>query len=141
MNKKGSFAMEFLLTYSWALLVVIGLLSLMAYFGLFNYSVVTPHYCVFDSHLSCDDYSINEEMISLFVTNMAGQPVRITKLTVGSCYSSFNAYMEPGDSKVFEFSCNLGKSKDMIKTKVRADYVSLAGLDRRVSGEISTQIN
>lgn len=36
MNKKSQYAMEFLMTYGWAILVVIAMVGALAYFGVFN---------------------------------------------------------------------------------------------------------
>jgi uncharacterized protein (UPF0333 family) len=45
MNKKGQAAMEFLMTYGWAILVVLAAIGALAYFGVLNPSKLIPNKC------------------------------------------------------------------------------------------------
>lgn len=42
MNKKGQAAMEFLMTYGWAILAAVVVIGVLAYFGVFNPGTYTP---------------------------------------------------------------------------------------------------
>ena len=58
MNKKSQAALEFLTTYAWAFLVILIMISALAYFGILRPSRLLPDRCNFGSQISCVDYKI-----------------------------------------------------------------------------------
>jgi len=50
-NKKGQAALEYLMTYGWAILAVVVVLAVLWYLGIFTPKA--PEMCVFDSPFSC----------------------------------------------------------------------------------------
>ena len=59
MLKKGQAAMEFLMTYGWAILVVLIAIGASAYFGVLNPSRFLPESCTIEPGISCDDFKVN----------------------------------------------------------------------------------
>lgn len=58
-NKKSQAAMEFLMTYGWALLMIVTAISALAYFGALNpKDWFSYNYCHIDGGLSCIDHSV-----------------------------------------------------------------------------------
>ncbi|MBD3204097.1 hypothetical protein GF327_07410 [Candidatus Woesearchaeota archaeon] len=55
MNKKAQAAMEFLMTYGWAILVVIAAIAALAYFGVLDPSRMLPEKCEFPAGIDCID--------------------------------------------------------------------------------------
>jgi hypothetical protein len=53
MNKKGQAAMEFLMTYGWAILVVIAAIAALAYFGVLDPARLMPDRCQFPAGMDC----------------------------------------------------------------------------------------
>ena len=53
MHKKSQAAMEFLMTYGWALLVVIIVIAALAFFGLLNPGRFLPEKCEIGPGISC----------------------------------------------------------------------------------------
>lgn len=51
--KKGQAALEFLMTYGWAILVVLAAIAALAYFGILNPSKFTPDTCIGSSGIGC----------------------------------------------------------------------------------------
>ncbi|MFH1052930.1 MAG: hypothetical protein V1740_00795 [Candidatus Woesearchaeota archaeon] len=58
MPKKGQAAMEFLMTYGWAILVVLVAIGALAYFGVLNPSRFLPSSCTLIPGLSCDEFRV-----------------------------------------------------------------------------------
>lgn len=54
--RKGQGAMEFLLTYGWAILVVIVVISALAYYGILTPGKLLPDKCMFKTGAVCQDY-------------------------------------------------------------------------------------
>ncbi len=52
-NKKGQAAMEFIMTYGWAILAVTVVIGALVYFGVFSPTNLLPEQCQFPSELSC----------------------------------------------------------------------------------------
>ncbi len=84
LKKKGQAAMEFLMTYGWAILVVLVVIGALAYFGVLNPSNLLPEKCTFPLQLSCRDQKIGTANIKFVLQNGAGKDMKITNVTVKS---------------------------------------------------------
>ncbi|MFH1439828.1 MAG: hypothetical protein ABIG89_04635, partial [Candidatus Woesearchaeota archaeon] len=84
MKKKAQAAMEFLMTYGWAILVVLVVIGALAYFGVLNPQNLLPEKCTFPSGLYCQDYKINGlvDTISFKIENGRGEGMIITNIDV-----------------------------------------------------------
>jgi uncharacterized protein (UPF0333 family) len=70
--KKGQAAMEFLMTYGWAILVVIAAVAALAYFGVLNPDRFLPEKCTMPSGIACLDSTGSTSSITLRLQNAAG---------------------------------------------------------------------
>jgi len=80
--KKGQAAMEFLMTYGWAILVVLAAVGALAYFGVLDSSSLFPEKCDFGGQgLTCLDkpsIDASAETVTLAFKNNVGERVNIT---------------------------------------------------------------
>ena len=77
MNKKAQAAMEFLLTYGWAILVVLLVIASLVYFGVLSPRQFLPTKCTLDSPLYCVDKQVTEAgVVKILIRN--GNPNAIT---------------------------------------------------------------
>jgi hypothetical protein len=83
-SKKGQAALEFLLTYSWAILVVIVIIGALAYFGVLNPENFIPEMCTFAAGLSCTDYVYTGENLTIRLVNGLGRGIQIRDMTFES---------------------------------------------------------
>lgn len=90
--------MEFLMTYGWAILVVLITISSLAYFGVLRPGKLLPTSCIFDSGISCDDSYINTSTFSIVLTNGFGKDV--TFYTFKLIASSGNSYYGETDKSL-----------------------------------------
>lgn len=81
-KKKGQAAMEFLLTYGWAILAVLVALSALAYFGVLNPSNYTPNQCTLPTGLSCIDYTLSAYTVHVGPPAPGGSDVLKNKLII-----------------------------------------------------------
>jgi len=99
LNKKGQAAMEFLMTYGWALLVVLIAIGALAFFGLLNPSRFLPEKCEIAPGLTCMDFNAvtNDEDISngdandnitILINNGIGQTMRDVIINATDCTST-----------------------------------------------------
>lgn len=78
-GRKAQAAMEFLMTYGWAILVVLVVIGALAYFGVLSPGRLLPDRCQLAPGLTCDDYDLEEGgVLTLKITNNLGQQISIT---------------------------------------------------------------
>ena len=65
MNKKAQAALEFLVTYSWALLAILITVGALYYFGVFDFGRYLPQKCNFPVQFKCLDFVIKEDEVKL----------------------------------------------------------------------------
>ncbi len=84
MMKKAQGALEFLMTYGWAFLVILIMIGALAYFGVLSPTKFLPERCTFGSQFMCKDYVITLGATSANVTaklqNNLGQAIYINEV-------------------------------------------------------------
>jgi hypothetical protein len=91
MNKKGQSALEFLMTYGWAILVVLAAIGALAYFGVLNPSNFLPDQCTSSTGFGCVGKPIvTADYAAFILTNGVGGAVTFSNdtLTLTSSASS-----------------------------------------------------
>jgi uncharacterized protein (UPF0333 family) len=82
MDKKGQAAMEFLMTYGWAILVVIAAIAALAYFGVLDPARLLPERCQFPAGMDCiDKASITSTSLTMALRNNLGFPATVSAAT------------------------------------------------------------
>jgi uncharacterized protein (UPF0333 family) len=73
MYRKGQAALEFMMTYGWAILVVLAASGALAYFGVFNTTKYVPEICMASSGFSCQGKPLlTVNSVAFTITNGAG---------------------------------------------------------------------
>jgi hypothetical protein len=72
MYKKGQAAMEFLMTYGWAILVVLAAIGALAYFGVLSPDRFLPEKCTLPAGIACLDFRYTGTAIEMAIQNGAG---------------------------------------------------------------------
>jgi len=140
--KKGQAAMEFLMTYGWAILVVLAALAALAYFGVLSPEKFLPEKCVLEPGLTCVSSKVTPTQTTLFIANGLGRTITITGLEVGGCSGTFTAQMQSGNTSSFAVSsCSNGIAKDKFKGDIKISYTEKdTGLTKTAYGDIVTKI-
>lgn len=108
MQKKGQAAVEFLMTYGWAILAAIIAIGVLAYFGVFSpgkyvvgqASVTAPFYA--------NSYSVKTTGVSVELKNNGGEDVTVSTVTIAGCGSaSVNASVVANAMTVATVPCTL----------------------------------
>ena len=82
MKRSGQAALEFLATYSWAMLTILILILAMASLGLLSSSRLVGSQCVLEPGLVCADFKVETERIVLVVQNGLSQIATISQVDV-----------------------------------------------------------
>jgi|GEM_PF-664910 len=114
-NKGAQAAIEFLVTYGWAILGVMIVVGTLAYFGIFNTQKYVSDVCYFGDQMTCEDYVLyDNSWTHLTLRNNFGVPVDIDSALLKSDYGITtcdmtktypNTNIQPGNT--FELRCNL----------------------------------
>ena len=129
MNKKGQAAMEFLMTYGWAILVVLAAIGALAYFGVLSPSKHLPESCIFGQGISCVDFTVGPSTATLYLQVGFGQDIDIYNVTLSNCNTVVleNSRFGNMDNVLVEFTnCDNGLDGDKFKEDVVISY-SLVG--------------
>ncbi|PIN86402.1 hypothetical protein COV19_04950 [Candidatus Woesearchaeota archaeon CG10_big_fil_rev_8_21_14_0_10_44_13] len=97
--KRSQAAMEFLLTYGWAILVVLVVIGALAYFGVLNPAKLLPDKCYFGTFGKCDNFVIsdrsftagsNQDMVWIVLLNNLDRPIGQIDTTISGDITSCN---------------------------------------------------
>lgn len=80
-NKKGQAAMEFLMTYGWAILVVLAAVGALAYFGVLSPDTLLPERTTFQAPLPNVENAFADaqtDLVEISFTNNVGQSINLT---------------------------------------------------------------
>ncbi|MBI4150302.1 hypothetical protein HY488_02765 [Candidatus Woesearchaeota archaeon] len=83
-ERKAQAAMEFLMTYGWAILVVLVVIGALAYFGVLSPGRLLPDRCQLPPGISCDDYSVAGGVATIIVTNGQAGEIQVTEFKAAS---------------------------------------------------------
>ena len=109
MERKGQAAMEFLMTYGWAILAAIIAIAVLAYFGVFNPGRYTSEMCQVGAPFTCEENSVaSTSNVSIFLRNGADKDYQITGISVQNCNTtgSVNVNISSGDTGIVIDPCN-----------------------------------
>lgn len=92
-SKKAQGALEFLMTYGWAFLVILIMIGALAYFGVLSPTKFLPERCTFGSQFICKDYLISTDgttgNVTLKLQNNLGQAIYILDTSTVSSQEGF----------------------------------------------------
>jgi hypothetical protein len=78
MSKKGQAALEFMMTYGWAILVVLAAIGALSYFGVLNPTRLTPDTCLTTSGFGCLGKPVlTDESVAFSVSNGLGYTIAL----------------------------------------------------------------
>jgi hypothetical protein len=110
-TRKGQSAIEFLLTYGWAILGAMIAIGALSYFGIFNTQRYVSDTCYFGDQMSCEDYVIYQNGTAYVkLRNNFGVAIDINSTVVKSDYGTgvldnSQTNIQPGE--IFELTNNL----------------------------------
>ena len=83
-NKKGQAAMEFLMTYGWAILAAIVAIGVLAYFGVFSPGRITGNTIVINNpfYAGASQVVVSTSDINIEMINNGGNDLTISSITV-----------------------------------------------------------
>jgi hypothetical protein len=127
-NTKSQAAMEFLMTYGWALLVVLIVIAALAYFGLLNPSRFLPDRVDLSPGLEVRTASVDENSIIMIIQNNMGKPLFNLQINATECNGSRGVLSDPihlPDGKTERIIINCGDTSPVgskFNSNLRVNY-------------------
>ena len=117
-GKRSQAAMEFLMTYGWAILVVLIVIGALAYFGILDPQSLLPERCTFQTGFNCRNHiaSASSDNITLEILNGIGRTIVIkagstangtstTDNPLDKCVSTSNVTINNGATGEVHLAC------------------------------------
>jgi len=142
-SKKSQAAMEFLMTYGWAILVVLAAIAALAYFGVLSPEKFLPQKCVLDPGIACVQYKVEPSQTTLILSNGLGRSISIDQIVVGSCTQTYTGRTLPSgtEDKFLLTGCSNGVSKDQFKGDIDLSYTDTTyNISKTMHGSIATKV-
>ncbi len=134
--------MEFLMTYGWALLVVLAAIGALAYFGVLSPGKFVPDQCVLVPGLACLDSSVTTNEINLVIANSLGRDIQVTGLSVGGCNKTMDILFKNGDKRTLNITgCDNGETGAKLSEDIIIDYTNRnSGLSKTITGKLTAKV-
>ena len=144
-GKKSQAAMEFLMTYGWAILVVLAAIAALAYFGVLDPAKLLPEKCIIQPGITCVSSKVQPAKITLVLANGLGRTIIIDSIDISGCSSTItNGTLQSGGNSVkFEVggSCSNGAAKEKFNGEIKIGYTEKdTSLTKTTYGNLNTKV-
>ena len=147
MNNRGQAAMEFLMTYGWAILAAVIVIGALAASGVFNPGKYIPTSCIMQTPFGCVDNQVaaNTSAVFLVLRNAGGSSTDVLSVAVSNC-GTYSTPITMVDQNVSLFTINCGSSIGAVGEKFSGDvmitHTPTSGglLNLTSSGSVTIQI-
>ena len=140
---KSQAAMEFLMTYGWAILVVLVAIGALAYFGVLSPDKFLPAKCQLPAGIACTDFKIDSSASTIDVVLRNGLGFDTTGVTVAvtGCTTSSSASLNNDQQIIFQATdCSL-TSGSKFSGDVNVSYTNAdTSLTHKVQGTITGRV-
>jgi hypothetical protein len=141
MKRKAQAAMEFLMTYGWAILVVLAAIGALAYFGVLSPVKFLPERCTFPPGIACLDSKITADSTEMLIQNSLGRDITVNSVSLGNCSQNYNIDFPNGVSSIFTISCDNGETGAKYKSDIAFEYTNKdSGMQKTAYGEIMGKV-
>jgi hypothetical protein len=142
--KQAQAAIEFLLTYGWAILVVTGAIVALAYFGVINPAKFYPDSCIVppSTGLGCIDFRMSSDSVQLLFQNGRGMNIHLSNVSFPSCSANTARDIVDGESFFLNLTgCNFGTKGSKVKQTFYLVYnFQDSSVSKQVAGSITAKV-
>ena len=150
--KQGQAAMEFLMTYGWAILVVLIAIGALAYFGVLNPGKFLPRSCTLVPGLDCAEFKVDssDTQVQVIIRNGLGNSIDFSSLNVdttldgvGDCTAVDPAAISDGalSSQININGCTIGAVGSRFRGNIIGSYtLGTDTLSHSMSGSLITEV-
>lgn len=141
-QKRGQAALEFLMTYGWAILVVLAAIGALAYFGVLSPDRFLPEKCTLPSGIACLDFRYTTGAFELVIQNAQGMDASDIQVGINGlgCNAVSNLdNQSDGNQSKYRIACTPSSGK--FKGTLYYNYTNeQTGLPHSKAGELIAKI-
>jgi len=139
MRKKGQAAMEFLMTYGWAILAAIIVVGVLWYL-IGNPANLVGNNFKLSAPLVANGMALNTTAVQIEIRNGAAESITVTEVAAGSCTLSPSTSVAAGALQVFNIPC-AQNSGDRVNYDVTVSYTTAgSSLTQQATGSVSGRV-
>ena len=144
--KKAQAAMEFLMTYGWAILVVLVAIGALAYFGVLAPDRFLPKKCIVSAGIACVDHKATSSGLEIVLKNGMGYDMTAVTLTVPECAGATAAtptgdnVLTNGEEDTYTLTCPGGITGSKFTGTLNLTYGLESGITHSELGSIITRV-
>ncbi len=140
MMKKSQAALEFIMTYGWAILVVLVAIGALAYFGVLSPDKFLPNKCTMQSGIACLDHKATSTSLTIVVKNSFGYDVTIDAVKAQQCTAlGSQGSLTNGGQATYALTCTNSGSK--YNGNVNVTYTNAdTSVTHNNQGQVTTKI-
>ncbi|MAG91143.1 hypothetical protein CMO83_00535 [Candidatus Woesearchaeota archaeon] len=141
-NKKSQAALEFIMTYGWAILVVLVAIGALAYFGVLSPDRFLPSKCNLQAGIACIDHKATPAQVQVRLVNSLGFDIDTITVKAGSCgTSSSPATLANGAQSTYTITCSPVLTGSKYNQQLNISYtVTETSITHNNVGQITTRI-
>jgi hypothetical protein len=143
-EKKGQAAMEFLMTYGWAILAAIIAIAVLAWFGVFSPGRYVSSMCTMSAPFGCEEYALSSGGMRFVIRNGIGDSVIISSVQVRGCgTNSVSRTIPDGGLNDTVVSCSPAVSGNRFRGDILINYTKGGSgiITQTATGTISGSIS
>ena len=158
MSRSGQAALEFLMTYGWAILVVLVAVGALAYFGVLSPDKFLPAKCTLTSGIGCIDHRVQAAagaggfgLVTIVITNSLGYDINTVKVGAGGCGDSVAncnggaancpTTLTNGQQQTYILLCTAALAGSKYNAQLNVSYITTdTGIAHNNQGQIVTKI-
>ena len=140
-NRKSQAALEFIMTYGWAILVVLVAIGALAYFGVLSPERFLPSRCTLQSGIACLDHKATATTLTIYVKNSLGYDLTVDAVKADQCPAlGSQGTLSNGGAATYNFiTCTNSGSK--YSGNVNISYTNIDTQVTHVNqGQVTTRI-
>ena len=139
-NRKSQAALEFIMTYGWAILVVLVAIGALAYFGVLSPDRFLPSKCTLQSGIACLDHKATATTLVIYVKNSLGYDLTVDAVKAQQCTAlGSQGALSNGGTATYTLTCVNTGSKyngDVNITYTNTD----TSVQHTNQGEVTTKV-
>jgi len=143
---KAQAAMEFMMTYGWAIVVALVAIGVLVYLGVLSPDRLLSNKCSLPTGITCLDFNVESSRVILVLQNNIGESITINEVAVakkndGSCSNTESIQLKNNQRAIIiVLDCNNGNINDKFKGDLNITFTKESLLAHLTQGSIIARI-
>ena len=133
-------ALEFVMTYGWAIAVALIAIGVLAYFGILDPDNFMPRRCVFESGIGCMDFRVDEGSVTFVIRNGKGEDLGISDINIKNCTGTASGLLKNGEQGTFTVDGCRNRANSKFISDVNITFAGGTGIIHKNIGSIVSKV-